>query len=127
MKTELYRHYDKNGRLLYVGISNCAVSRADSHSDKAEWFGDATKMTVEQFDSREAASAAEASAVINERPAFNIRHKARFVAKKKYPTVTFRPSAKAAALLSVSIKEGTSQSSIINDCIVSHLSNRNLA
>lgn len=36
--TYLYRHYDKAGILLYVGISCNVLLRTDEHNNAAPWF-----------------------------------------------------------------------------------------
>ena len=72
-KTQLYRHYDAEDRLLYVGISLSTVSRLAQHKDSAKWFGALAKVTVQLFDTREAALEAEAHAIAVEDPIFNRR------------------------------------------------------
>lgn len=77
MSTQLYRHFDEKGRLLYVGISLSAVKRLSQHSDKATWFFDIAKVTIESFPTREAALAAEKLAIRTERPVHNVAHVAK--------------------------------------------------
>lgn len=69
--TDLYRHFDKDGQLLYVGISFRAIIRQAAHRDKAPWWGDVASITVEKFPSRAAARAAEKKAIQEERPLHN--------------------------------------------------------
>jgi hypothetical protein len=38
MKTSLYRHFDADGVLLYVGVSLWAVSRLTQHRHGSRWF-----------------------------------------------------------------------------------------
>ena len=75
MKTQLYRHYDSDKKLLYVGISLSAAARLAQHRDAAHWFDDIATVTIETFPNREAALAAERKAIINEKPVCNIHHK----------------------------------------------------
>jgi hypothetical protein len=73
-KTEcqLYRHYDAQGVLLYVGISHSAALRASQHKKESCWYYQSATMTIENFNSREKAAEAEIAAIKNERPMFNI-------------------------------------------------------
>ncbi len=71
-KTQLYRHYDASGRLLYVGISLSAVARFVSHKGASGWAHKVAKMTVEAFPTRRAALYAEAIAIRDEKPRHNI-------------------------------------------------------
>ena len=70
MKTNLYRHFDENGALLYVGISLSAVQRLKQH-EKSGWFEDIATVTIESFDTRELALIAESKAIRQERPIHN--------------------------------------------------------
>lgn len=71
--TQLYRHYDADGELLYVGISLSAVSRLSKHR-KSPWFQDIATITVENHDSRLDAEQAERTAIKIERPKHNVVH-----------------------------------------------------
>lgn len=71
---ELYRHYDKEGTLLYVGISLNSVARLRKHREEAHWFDDITRIEIERFESKEMAREAEKDAIAEERPLFNIMH-----------------------------------------------------
>jgi predicted GIY-YIG superfamily endonuclease len=71
MKTHLYRHYDKQGDLLYVGISANAYARLAQHHLGADWPSLAVRMDTEVFDTREAAHEAERMAIRVENPRFN--------------------------------------------------------
>jgi len=75
MTTSLYRHYDKAGNLLYIGISLSAVQRLGQHAEHSHWFALISKVTIEHFENRESALAAERAAIIEERPLHNIHHK----------------------------------------------------
>ena len=69
---QLYRHFDKHGSLLYVGISLSALGRLQQHK-KARWISKVTKVTIEVFESREVALMAEAKAIKDENPTYNIQ------------------------------------------------------
>lgn len=69
--TNLYRHFDKDGRLLYVGISLDAIVRLRQHVASAEWAGLIATITIERHPSRDEAVAAELKAIRTENPIYN--------------------------------------------------------
>lgn len=73
--TALYRMRDKNGRLLYVGISFTAMKRIEDHKAKRGWwFNDVTRIDVEWFPTRGRAEDAERTAIQTEKPKWNVAH-----------------------------------------------------
>lgn len=76
-RSALYRHFDKKGVLLYVGISDNPVARSAQHQANSPWHKFSEETTVEWFDTRTEADAAERAAIRDERPAFNTTHNAR--------------------------------------------------
>jgi hypothetical protein len=68
---ELYRHYDANGALLYVGISASTMARLRQHKQEAEWFDQVAWIRIQRFASRWKASLAEQEAIHKERPRYN--------------------------------------------------------
>src|SRR5262245_13116024 len=73
---DLYRTYDADDRLLYVGISNDALNRFVRHNRTSRWMDESiTTLEIERFPSRAAAVAADQRALIEERPIFNISGK----------------------------------------------------
>ncbi len=73
--TALYRMFDKQERLLYIGISKNPDGRWKAHRDNREpWVGQVASRTVEWHDSRALALKAEAEAISAERPRFNGKH-----------------------------------------------------
>jgi len=78
-RTALYRHFDEEGKLLYVGISLNALNRLAQHRDASHWFRRIASVRIEWFDSREAASEAEIKAICEEDPECNIAHKGRIL------------------------------------------------
>lgn len=70
-QTELYRHFDRQGRLLYIGISKDAEKRAMQHRTNSEWFIYQFSMTVETLPSRADALKAEKDAIKSEKPPYN--------------------------------------------------------
>lgn len=73
-RTALYRHFDADGRLLYVGISLNAVARLCQHRRDAHWFGDIARIDIEWHPSRTAADKAEREAIVAECPLHNVAH-----------------------------------------------------
>ena len=74
MKTCLYRHYAKDGSLLYIGMSNTALGRLNGHKRaKASWLDQIARVEIEWFASREEAHTAEREAIQLENPRYNRR------------------------------------------------------
>jgi predicted GIY-YIG superfamily endonuclease len=69
--TVLYRHLDADGALLYVGITCDPVNRLSNHKACSPWAASIASVTMQWFDCREDAAAAERIAVRDERPAYN--------------------------------------------------------
>ncbi|HEY9370401.1 GIY-YIG nuclease family protein [Streptomyces sp.] len=74
--TCLYRLYDKDRGLLYVGIANNPVNRLNAHRwDKGKpWRHDIAIQSVEWFETRVAAEDAEVAAIRSELPLHNRTH-----------------------------------------------------
>jgi predicted GIY-YIG superfamily endonuclease len=73
-ETALYRCFDEDGKLLYVGISMSALNRLQQHKDTSIWFENARRIEVEYYRSREYALKAEKEAIKTEKPRFNKIH-----------------------------------------------------
>jgi predicted GIY-YIG superfamily endonuclease len=71
----LYRTYDADGCLLYVGISKSVMVRLSQHSRTASWFEKVATVTLEWFDSRAKAERAEIETIERENPLHNISYK----------------------------------------------------
>lgn len=67
----VYRMYDHDGRLLYVGRTGDPGTRFSSHTDK-RWFLLVADIKLEWFPTKAAAALAEDRAIQNERPRINI-------------------------------------------------------
>lgn len=72
---QLYRYYDKDDVLLYVGISNSIPNRQSGHKNRSSWFSDVTSSIVENHVSRRILLAAERLAISWENPKYNIQGK----------------------------------------------------
>jgi Glu-tRNA(Gln) amidotransferase subunit E-like FAD-binding protein len=74
MTTSLYRHFNSNGVLLYVGVADEHHIRFRSHLKLSEWKDKIASVTIEKFDTREEATAAEIKAIQTEEPLYNSCH-----------------------------------------------------
>lgn len=70
--TMVYRMFDKNQTLLYVGITNNWKNRLHQHRQDKWWLGDVHEVTFEQFATRDDALRAEKDAIECEGPAYNV-------------------------------------------------------
>lgn len=70
----LYRFHDSAGSLLYVGIAINFGARRGQHKIAKEWWGevDESRTVTEVYDSRRGALIAEAAAIRNEAPRYNL-------------------------------------------------------
>ena len=73
-QTELYRYYDKNDTLLYVGISKSAITRQSQHQMNSHWYSQHTTIKTERFPTRKEALREEKKAIKEEKPKYNIMH-----------------------------------------------------
>lgn len=69
----LYRHFDAEGTLLYVGISLRPMTRTKEHVTLSGWADQIANVRIEYFPTRKEAMEAEARAVLDENPVHNIR------------------------------------------------------
>lgn len=68
----LYRMYDADDRLLYVGMTINPHLRLKQHRVQQSWWGDVNSITLTHFDTRAALADAERLAIVNERPRWNV-------------------------------------------------------
>lgn len=85
-RTALYRLFDAEGVLLYVGISHDPEKRWTEHAKFKDWWGLVAKKATEWFEERSHAARAEEAAIRAEKPRFNILH-----APESKPRVTPQP------------------------------------
>lgn len=73
---DLYRFYDAQDRLLYIGISLNAAQRASQHKAKKSWWTDVRRMEVTPLGTitRSDAEQIERAAIQDEQPLHNIVH-----------------------------------------------------
>ena len=70
----LYRHFNKIGELLYIGISMSSMHRLGEHSRNATWFKNIATISLEHFSTMSQAREAEKTAIWFEKPKHNIQH-----------------------------------------------------
>jgi len=70
----LYRCYDANGALLYIGVSWTAPTRFRQHSAGSRWWADVATISLERCKNRRQAETAERAAIQRERPLHNKIH-----------------------------------------------------
>ena len=74
--TALYRHFDANGVLLYVGVSLSAVTRLSRHAASSQWAESISRVSIEWFPTRHTALMAEWVAIHDEKPMYNLQRNA---------------------------------------------------
>lgn len=107
----VYRLFDADGALLYVGISNHFEYRMRSHSKTKFWWPNVDSIDVQWFGSRADAEAEESRAIWLERPAHNVQNP---IPQRYRP----RKGARAEALVSLAdaLPRLRAVSAIPNDC-----------
>jgi excinuclease UvrABC nuclease subunit len=88
----LYRHFDADGNLLYIGVSLNAFARLAQHRDSSSWFSEIANVTFQAFETREAVLEAEASAIQAENPKYNVHHKGKKPVAPLQPVSESEPS-----------------------------------
>ena len=72
--TSVYKYFDKNGVLLYVGITGRGASRNSEHNKSKEWWQYVTRQEVVHYTTRRAALNIERQLIQQHRPPFNVQH-----------------------------------------------------
>lgn len=76
MTTSLYRFYDADNRLLYVGITSHLPRRLDEHASKS-WWARVQIVRVQHFGDPEEARGRERRAIATEWPLYNVTGRGR--------------------------------------------------
>lgn len=76
----VYRCYDADGQLLYVGCTSNLYMRSKGHEKKASWWSQVTRTETVPYPDLAQARFAEAQAIANENPLYNVRGKVRSAA-----------------------------------------------
>ncbi len=74
LRTALYRWFDADDVLLYIGITKWLAERTDQHDAGSSWFQFVARGTVDWSDDWAAAEEAEIAAIQAEEPLFNEAH-----------------------------------------------------
>ena len=72
-RTWLYKYYNKNGRLLYIGASSFPLNRM-WHTNRRYWGEEILTAWMKLYPTRLGALRAEKKAIENEKPKYNIVH-----------------------------------------------------
>lgn len=67
----LYRFFNANNELLYVGITNNPFNRFSGHSKDKDWFKEIAYSTFEHYPNRLSVDKAETLAIKSEKPKYN--------------------------------------------------------
>lgn len=92
--TTLYRFFDADGKLLYIGITEVGAMRFGGHRGTKHWWWEVANITTEHFECRDDALDAEADAIRAESPQYNVVHNGPQPAQPRIPRkVRKRPDA----------------------------------
>jgi hypothetical protein len=69
--TALYRLYDAEDVLLYVGITAAPAPRMERHADRQAWWPEVARKTMTWYSTRLEAATAEVAAIEAEKPRYN--------------------------------------------------------
>jgi hypothetical protein len=69
----VYRMFDTDGCLLYVGISLSVAHRMSRHRREKQWWSDIAKIELTHYLDHDSARAAERDAIQDEAPLYNIQ------------------------------------------------------
>lgn len=70
----LYRCFDADSRLLYIGITANPPRRFRHHRGVKDWWAVVANIQLQTFETREALEAAEQSAIQSEQPRYNVAY-----------------------------------------------------
>jgi len=69
---KIYRMFDAEQVLLYVGVSGCAIARMTEHAKEKDWFDEVRRIEIESIEcSRQEVEALEAAIIYAENPKHN--------------------------------------------------------
>lgn len=67
----VYRHFNCEGDLLYVGMTSNIGARNLQHKNRSHWFSQVSMITLDWFADKQEAKDTEASAICSESPIYN--------------------------------------------------------
>ena len=68
--SSVYRMFDQDGALLYVGATGFMPRRLQQHAGSRPWWHEVAQITVQHFDTMDEALRVEAAAIIAESPRY---------------------------------------------------------
>lgn len=71
--TYVYRHFDADGRLIYVGCTVSPPQRLEQHRQNSWWFDQVARTRMIVFPNRDYALEMERQAIAQENPRWNVR------------------------------------------------------
>lgn len=89
--TALYRAYDTEGQLLYIGMAADWGHRWSRHRTRSSFYDQVARLDIEWHPTRAAASNAECKAIEDEHPIHNIAYTARDTRPIRYRAQRERP------------------------------------
>lgn len=69
----VYRLFDANDQLLYVGCTSSPAERKHAHLNTSVWFSEVARSQMTVFPNRAKALAKESQAIATEHPKYNLR------------------------------------------------------
>ena len=87
MKYYVYRHYDSEGNLLYVGCTQSLEFRTKTHKASSPWKAEIARIAAEEYPTREDALFAERTAICNELPRCNGTMRSLLIHKTRNDTI----------------------------------------
>lgn len=82
--TSVYRYYDKNKILIYVGITSTGITRNRQHNFDKAWWKFVASQEIDHYSSRDAARVNEINLINRFRPPFNRQHNPDYKAINAY-------------------------------------------
>lgn len=68
----LYRFFNADGTLMYVGVTGVPRARWSRHSEIKSWWPEVSRASIEHYANREDLVEAEAAAILTESPLYNV-------------------------------------------------------
>ena len=82
---DLYRYYDIDKNLLYIGISVNAFIRFSQHKSNQLWASEIAIIEIEKYETRGKVLKAEKEAIKKEKPKYNITYNSIPIKKNRIP------------------------------------------
>lgn len=92
-RTAVYRLFDADGALLYVGMSRDPERRFKDHRREKDWWEEVDGISIEWFASRYKASLAEAHAIGTEGPLYNVHQTQTWREQQRIDALAVSPEA----------------------------------